>query len=153
MSIPDREGQNVVQQIESCARQVYAELGTGFSEVVYHNAMELELARAGMYYETHRRIPVMYKDYCVGSVEADLVVRTPQTRCIVELKATTYEPRAGEHAQIRAYMRLWAASHDPTIAIQGLLVNFRQPTNSCPDPALGFEVIDATPPHPVALHP
>jgi GxxExxY protein len=72
--------------LRSMAERIWAELGPGFSERVYHNAFEVELRLAGIPYETERIITISYQNHNVGNLRADLVINGEM---IVELKSTT----------------------------------------------------------------
>lgn len=63
---------------------VHSELGCGFLEAVYANALTLLLTRAGL--EVEREVPfeIHFHGHNIGSYRADLVV---EGRVIVELKA------------------------------------------------------------------
>ncbi|MEN2402055.1 GxxExxY protein [Flavobacterium sp. MC2016-06] len=63
---------------------VYNELGYGFLEKVYQNAMYLELKAQGYEVEAQKQIKVYYKNQVVGEYYADLVI---ENTIIVELKA------------------------------------------------------------------
>ena len=79
-------------------------------------------------FESKAILPVTYHGLNVGYREADLIVYgANKDEIVVELKATTYAPRAQERAQLRSYLR----SHRTS---RGLLVNFRQPTETVPCP-------------------
>jgi GxxExxY protein len=64
--------------------EVYNELGYGFLEKVYQNAMYLELKSQGFKVEAQKQIKVHYKDELVGDFFADLLV---DDLIILELKA------------------------------------------------------------------
>jgi GxxExxY protein len=64
--------------------KVHRELGMGFVEAIYANALAFELAEAGISFEREKRIPVFYRDHIMGDFIADLVV---QEIVVVELKA------------------------------------------------------------------
>ena len=70
-------------RILGCAFKVYNELGNGFLEKVYENALVYELRRNGMSARAQERIEVYYEDVCVGEYFADIVV---DQRIILELK-------------------------------------------------------------------
>lgn len=92
---------------------VYSELGYGFLEKVYENAMLIELARAGFDVQQQKRIEVYYRDMVVGEYFADLVV---DDCIIVELKSA--ENIAPQHeAQLLNYLR--ATRYEV-----GLILNF-----------------------------
>lgn len=106
----DRE---LTGQIIRIFYKVYNTLGYGFIESIYHNAMILELANAGLTVETEKPIAVFYKGKIVGTFSADLVV---ENNVIVELKAKDRLLEAHE-AQLLNYLRATG------IEI-GLLLNF-----------------------------
>jgi GxxExxY protein len=92
---------------------VYNELGYGFLERVYENALFIELEKAGLKVEKQCKISVYYEGKVVGDYYADLKV---EDRIIVELKAA--ESLCEEHeAQLINYLK---ATH----AEIGLLLNF-----------------------------
>lgn len=64
--------------------QVYNELGFGFLERVYQNAMCLELNALGLVCETEKPIKVYYKNNLVGDYRADIIL---ENKVILELKA------------------------------------------------------------------
>lgn len=64
--------------------EVYNELGYGFLERVYQNAMYHELKLKGFEVDAQRKLVVYYKDFIVGDYYADLIVNNT---VILELKA------------------------------------------------------------------
>ena len=71
-------------EIIRCAFAVSNELGAGFLEKVYENALAHELQKAGLAVEQQKGIQVIYDGVVVGDYFADLVVNGS---VIVELKA------------------------------------------------------------------
>ncbi|TRX40498.1 GxxExxY protein [Flavobacterium restrictum] len=65
--------------------EVYNELGYGFLEKVYQNAMYFQLKSLGYRVEAQKQIKVYYKKQLVGEYYSDLLV---EEKVIVELKAT-----------------------------------------------------------------
>ena len=59
--------------IHALAREVYT-LGGGYSERVYHNAMEVLLRKAGIPYETERIVPITFQGHVIGNLRADIIV-------------------------------------------------------------------------------
>ncbi len=93
--------------------KVYNELGFGFLEKVYENALFHELSKAGFYCEKQRQIKVYYDDHQVGEYYADIIV---ENQIILELKAA--EALIKEHEfQLINYLK----ATDIEI---GLLLNF-----------------------------
>jgi GxxExxY protein len=74
----------LTEKIIRCAHEVSNELGAGFLEKVYKNALALELRRANVKISQQHSLPVLYKAVLVGDYIADLVV---EEVVIVELKA------------------------------------------------------------------
>jgi GxxExxY protein len=92
---------------------VYFELGYGFLEKVYHNAMLIELRNRGFYCENQRKITVNYKGHDVGEYYPDIIVNDS---IILELKASEALVYENEQ-QVINYLR----ATDKEI---GLLLNF-----------------------------
>ena len=92
---------------------VYNNLGYGFLEKVYENAMVIELRNAGLKVIPQASIQVLYHGQVVGNYNADLLV---EDAVIVELKAA--RALAKEHeAQLLNYLK--ATPYEI-----GLLLNF-----------------------------
>lgn len=99
-----------------CAFDVINELGSGFLESVYENAMLLALSEVGLNVQSQVPIPVNFRGKRVGDFYADLLV---EGKVIVELKAV--RALAPEHqAQIINYL-------NATGIDVGLLINFGNP--------------------------
>jgi GxxExxY protein len=73
-------------QIMNAAYEVHNELGSGFLESIYENALAIELHTRGIPVETQVRIPVIYKGEKVGEHVLDHLI---DSRVIIELKAAT----------------------------------------------------------------
>lgn len=70
--------------IHECVKEIYSTLGPGFSERVYHNAMEVILRESGVSYETERIIPIVFKGHTIGNLRADIII---EKTTVVELKS------------------------------------------------------------------
>jgi GxxExxY protein len=101
------------ERIIGCAFKVHGQLGMGFLEKVYENAMMIELAKAGLHAAQQVPISVRYDGVVVGSYFADLLV---EGRIVCEVKATEALNDAHE-VQLVNY--LIATDHDV-----GLLIHF-----------------------------
>ena len=98
-----------------CCFEVMKELGPGFLERVYKNALLLTMREKGLQVETEKPFEVLFRNKVIGRYNADLVV---EKKVIVELKCC--ECLVREHqAQLFNYLRV---SRLPI----GLLVNFRR---------------------------
>jgi len=104
---------NLTDKIIYCFYKVYNELGFGFLENVYQNALYFELLNCGLNVETQKGISVYYQNILVGQYRADLIV---ENTIILELKAVEF--LAEEHElQLINYLK----ATDKEI---GLLLNF-----------------------------
>jgi GxxExxY protein len=101
--------------LEACF-QVSNELGAGFVEAVYHNALLISLREKGLEAESQAPMSVAFHGNVVGQFFADILV---EKKIILELKAVT-ELSAVHQAQVINYLK--AAQLDI-----GLLVNFGRP--------------------------
>lgn len=100
--------------IIGAAMEVQNELGMGFLELVYHDALNVELELRGIPYETEKPIAITYKGQPLErSYKADLVCFDT---IVVELKSV--EKLKAEHtAQLLNYLK---ATGMP----MGILINF-----------------------------
>ncbi len=73
----------ITRKIIGCAYTVANNLGCGFLEKVYENALAYELKKTGLSVEQQKSIPVHYQGIGVGDYVADLLV---QSCVLVELK-------------------------------------------------------------------
>lgn len=94
-------------------KTVYVQLGYGFLEKVYENAMTIALQSAGLSVQQQAKIEVYFQGQVVGEYFADLLV---ETVVIVELKAAARIIKDHE-AQLLNYLR-------STPYEVGLLLNF-----------------------------
>jgi GxxExxY protein len=105
----------VTRTILNCCFEVMKELGPGFLEKVYKNALLIAMKQQGLQVEIEKPFEVIFRDRVVGRYSADLVV---EKTVIVELKCC--ESLIREHqAQLFNYLKV---SELPI----GLLVNFRR---------------------------
>ncbi len=123
MNYMNRNG-NVVGQddpftakIIGLAIRVHSELGPGFVESVYHQALAIELADAGIEFKSEMPLTVNYKGGPVGTFFADVVV---ENRVLLEFKSVESLLTVHE-VQVVNYLK--ATGLD-----SGLLLNFGRPT-------------------------
>ena len=103
-------------QINGAVFEVSRELGPGFLEKVYENALLVDLAERGLKAESQVPIKVKYKGKEVGEYYADIVV---ENRVILEIKVADSLQKIHE-AQLLNYLK--ATGYNI-----GLLVNFTYP--------------------------
>lgn len=101
--------------IMQCCFDVMKELGPGFLERIYKNALFIAMKQKGLHVEVEQPFEVVFRGKVIGRYSADLVV---EKSVIVELKCC--ECLIREHqAQVFNYLK---ASGLPV----GLLVNFQR---------------------------
>lgn len=104
--------------IIGAAMAVHKELGNGFLEAVYQEALAMELAAKGVLFEREKAIPVRYRDQILTtSYRADFICFG---HLIVEIKALQ-ELSGREEAQILNYLKA-------TNIAKGLLIDFGTPS-------------------------
>jgi GxxExxY protein len=103
----------LTREIIKAAQNVHNILGYGFLEKVYHNAMMMELDKAGLKAVSEKPVTVYYCDRIAGEYFADIVV---EDKVILEIKAVEAINPSHE-AQLVNYLK--ATNIDV-----GLLLNF-----------------------------
>jgi len=98
-----------------CAIEVHRELGPGFPESVYEEALAVALADACIRFERQPKVNVYFRERMVGQGQLDLWV---DRQLVVELKAVE-QIHPKHKAQVKAYL---AATGNQL----GLLVNFHE---------------------------
>jgi GxxExxY protein len=106
---------DISEAIIGCCFEIMRELGAGFLENVYKNALFIAIRQKGLNVLAEQPFEVMFRNRKVGKYVADLIV---ENAIVVELKCcTTLLP---EHkAQVINYLKASGIS-------VGLLVNFGQ---------------------------
>jgi GxxExxY protein len=111
------EHEELTGDIIAAAIEVHKELGPGFIEAIYENALALELGARGIPFQRQISVPIVYRDSEVGLHRLDLYVAD---QIVVELKAI----KAIEDihfAIVRSYLRAVGREH-------GLILNFAKVT-------------------------
>jgi GxxExxY protein len=109
--------ENLSKKIIGAALEVHRELGPGFLENVYEEALKVDLREHRLHFESQKEIKIEYLGVVVGTHRLDLVV---EEKIIVELKAVS-EIADVHLAQPRSYLKA-------TNLKVGLLLNFAKPT-------------------------
>lgn len=121
---------STASQLIISAQSVFAALGSGHSEYIYHRAMEVECQLNNIFYETKKILPIVYRECTIGYGEADLVayvnrdITSNSPVVVCEFKALSSDLREQEITQVKNYLR----SFNPESC--GLLINFPQPGGS-----------------------
>lgn len=103
----------LITEVIECAKRIRRQLGPGFLEKVYKNAMVVELRKLKLNFETEKLIQVLYDGIVVGEYRTDIIV---EGKLILELKATQDLLIANE-VQLVNYLT-------STQIDDGLLINF-----------------------------
>lgn len=103
----------LISEVIECAKRIRRQLGPGFLEKVYKNAMVVELRKLKFNFETEKLIQVLYDGIVVGEYRTDIIV---EGKLILELKATQDLSIANE-VQLVNYLT-------STQIDDGLLINF-----------------------------
>lgn len=101
------------QKIIAAAHNVHKELGQGFLEKVYKNALAIELREAGIQCTLEVPMSVRYRGHVVGDYVADMIV---DDKIIIEAKAVS-ELNSVHEVQLVNYLKATGLQ-------VGLLINF-----------------------------
>jgi GxxExxY protein len=104
---------DLTEKIVDVFYDVYSELGHGFVESVYEQALALALVQSGMSVERQRPVTVWFRGQQIGDFRADMLV---ERKVLLALKAARAIDQAHEK-QLLNYLRA-------TDIEVGLLVNF-----------------------------
>ncbi len=105
------------KKIIGAAIEVHRQLGPGFLEYIYEEALKIEFSEHNLNYDSQKEIKIKYLGAEIGMHRLDLLV---ENRIIVELK--TVKELADIHfAQLRSYLKATGLK-------TGLLFNFSRPT-------------------------
>src|SRR5438270_8078856 len=103
----------ITDQIIAAAIRVHRELGPGFLESIYEEALAVEFALSGVQFIRQHPVPLFYRDHQIGEHRLDFLV---EGKIIVELKAIS-ELQDIHFAVGRSYLKA-------TNLRDGLLFNF-----------------------------
>ena len=112
----DHQFDELSSRVIGAAIEVHRELGPGFLESIYEEALKVELLEHKIKYDCQKEIEIEYLGVIVGLHRLDLLI---ENEIIVELK--TVKDLADIHfAQLRSYLKA-------TNIKVGLLLNFSKP--------------------------
>ena len=93
---------------------MHRQVGPGFSENIYHNALKIALKEKGLKYQTEKSYNVVYKGQDIGKFRLDLII---EDSVIFEVEALTGNIPVIFESQVLSYLK--ASGHKI-----GLLINF-----------------------------
>jgi GxxExxY protein len=105
---------SLTKKIIGCCFKIHREIGPGFNERIYHNALKVLFDNDGIKHETEKAFSISFMNKQIGTFKADLVI---ENQVIVEIKALTGNMPAIFIQQVLAYLKVSGLNI-------GLLVNF-----------------------------
>ena len=110
----------LIYDLCNLAFDIYKNIGPGYNECIYHNAMEVGLRLQGINYQSEVITPIHYKSHNIGSSRVDLIIEYESNKLIIELKALQTFSQDTAIIQIKNYMMEHKVD-------TGLIINFGQP--------------------------
>jgi len=112
----------LIKEIKNAATEIYKELGAGYNEEIYEEAIAVELRQRKIAYEVERNTEIFYKGNKVGIHRLDFIL---EEKLVVELKAQVSITKS-HIGQTRAYLKTLKLT-------EGLMINFPYPDGDEPD--------------------
>ena len=109
----DAGSEALINRVIGAAIRVHTELGPGFLESLYEEALAVELRLLGIQFERQRPVPVFYRAQPIGEHRIDLLI---ERAVVVELKATSALEKV-HFAIVRSYLKALGLN-------DGVLLNF-----------------------------
>jgi GxxExxY protein len=111
------QNSELTDRIIAAAIRVHRELGPGFLEALYEEALAVEFAASGIQFERQKPVGLYYRDQHIGEHRLDFLV---EGIVVVELKAISALEDI-HFATVRSYLKACKLE-------TGLLLNFAAPT-------------------------
>ncbi len=125
MSKEEYKYSELTSKIIGCAMIAHKKLGTGFQEVIYQRAIEIEMKLAGISFVREFEMPIYYRDEHIGTRRVDFLVENVIS---VELKAIT-KLEDVHFAQAINYLEAYNLEIGLLINFGGRSLNFKRLTN------------------------
>jgi GxxExxY protein len=91
----------LTERIIGAALHVHQELGPGFLESIYEEALSVELRLLGLQFERQKPVPIFYRSHAVGEHRIDMLI---ENAVILELKAIANLEKI-HFAVVRSYLK------------------------------------------------
>jgi GxxExxY protein len=78
--------EDLTRRIIGCAMRVHSELKSGFQEIIYQRALEIELRLNNISFESEREMNIFYRNEIIGKRRVDFLV---EKTVIIEIKAVS----------------------------------------------------------------
>ena len=111
---------DVTATIIQIADKIMEDLGAGYSESIYQNALHRKLVKLDETCTMEKIIPVVYDGDILGICRADLVMLTH----VIEVKAVRKMP-SGAGKQVCKYVKHLSEMEEGKVRV-GLVINFNQ---------------------------
>jgi GxxExxY protein len=109
--------------LKESAKAVHGELGKGWSETIYHSALQRELSESGVAHHSEGTLPVMYRGAPVGRRRPDMfLVAENGDTLIVEMKAGSSSGKD----QLIQYLNLATTDDNYEHIIGGAVIRFNE---------------------------
>ena len=105
---------SLTEKIIACCFKVHSELGPGFKERIYQNAVKIVLEEAGLNFSTEKQYAILFLNKKIGVLRLDLVV---EDKIVLELKSLTGSIPEVFKYQVISYLKAAGLK-------TGLLINF-----------------------------
>ncbi len=103
----------LIEHVIGAAIRVHTELGPGFLESLYEEALAIELRALDIQFERQKPVPIFYRAQPIGQHRIDLLI---ENALVIELKATSALENV-HFAVVRSYLKAVGLA-------DGLLFNF-----------------------------
>jgi GxxExxY protein len=113
---PKHHFEKLSNTVIGAAIEVHKELGPGFLEKIYEEALKLQLSECGIRFESQKEVKVKFHGIEIGIHRMDLII---ENQIVIELKAVK-ELLDIHMAQLRSYLKATGLK-------TGLLINFSKP--------------------------
>jgi GxxExxY protein len=110
-----------MEKIKEFCDIISTELGHGYKENIYVQAMCVHLRNENYLFRTEVIVPIIYKDVQLGYERADIVIYEP-IKCILEFKAQNQTLSNKEKIQLNKYKKNLNIDN-------GILINFNNSNN------------------------
>lgn len=103
-NLKENNKNNLYSKIVEIASLIYKELGPGYKEHIYVNAMIVELRKLNYSFANEVIVPIMYQGVQLGYERADIVIYEPE-KYILEFKAMNSSLTKKENVQLEKYLK------------------------------------------------
>ena len=107
---------SIFSEISKFSDEIYSNLGNGYKENIYVNAMCYHLRQNNYLFSSEVIVPIIYNNIQIGFTRADIVIYEP-IQCVIEFKALNQSVSKKDFNQINQYLKNLKIDH-------GILINF-----------------------------